>query len=457
MAQDIVEDWQNREFIETVEIAVRKCVDFLNNFHESAKYRLSVVDARLSTLERKLDFLEASLEHCDPSQRSAKPVPFKGSIFDPEIRQKLIAQNVQKQQHRHKRIFNKMVVAPQKNQKPGRTIVNNDIPTASSPRKNPAKQSHPQQAAQPQPQPVKQAAAKQPKPKPKEAAAAKPPQPPQPVVAAKPAQAAPPQQPPANPMAAQQAPPPNPMKGKGKAKAAQQAPPPIPGGPPKPPSPKQQAPQQPPAVPGAAVPPPVPNKKKAVKAAGPVPDGGPGAPPPIPGGPGAAPGGGNYGGGGGGEEEEGPGAGPGAAGPGAPPPPVPVVKAVPPAVPPANPGQAAAQPQHAWPNKQAGQIDINFVEEGTGPVPGGQSAVEIEYTGHLPDGRQFIKHREVIQLGKKQNIKGLEQAVTRIKVGSVIQLWIPSKLAYGARGAGNLIPPNADLTFQLRLHRIVKQ
>jgi len=107
-----------------------------------------------------------------------------------------------------------------------------------------------------------------------------------------------------------------------------------------------------------------------------------------------------------------------------------------------------------------------MVKEGAGAIPGGQSAVEIEYTGHLfgvdvekhgPSGKQFIKHREVIQLGKKMNIKGLEQAVTRIKVGSQIQLWIPSRLAYGARGAGAMIPPNSDLLFNLMLHRIVKQ
>lgn len=109
-----------------------------------------------------------------------------------------------------------------------------------------------------------------------------------------------------------------------------------------------------------------------------------------------------------------------------------------------------------WPNK-GDKIDILTVKEGAGAIPGGQSAVEIEYTGHLPGGKQFIKHREVIQLGKKMNIKGLEQAVTRIKVGSQIKLWIPAKLAYGKRGAGQLIPPDSDLVFNLMLHRIVKQ
>eukprot|EP01084_Bolivina_argentea_P107204 191693_1 len=135
MAQDVVTDWQNREFIETVEIAVRKCVDFLNNFHESAKYRLSVVDARLSTLERRLDFLDASLENCDPSKRGAKPSQFKGSIFDPQIRQKLIAQNIQKRKERG-RIFNKIVVAPNKSLV-SRPIINAG---ASSPKRKPVQQ-----------------------------------------------------------------------------------------------------------------------------------------------------------------------------------------------------------------------------------------------------------------------------------------------------------------------------
>merc|ERR1712228_545562 len=147
-----------------------------------------------------------------------------------------------------------------------------------------------------------------------------------------------------------------------------------------------------------------------------------------------------------------------------PPPPIPQIQQKkvdkpPPPIPSAdakkNDGPGAVNKE--WPNKAANQIDIFIVSEGAGSVPSAASAVEIEYSGHLPDGKQFIKHREVIQLGKKQNIKGLEQAVTKIKVGSEIKLWIPSRLAYGARGAGALIPPNSDLTFHLQLHRIVTQ
>ena len=46
-----------------------------------------------------------------------------------------------------------------------------------------------------------------------------------------------------------------------------------------------------------------------------------------------------------------------------------------------------------------------------------------------------------------ENIKGLEAGVQRMREGTYAQLWIPSKLAYGIRGAPPLIPANADITF----------
>merc|ERR1712130_768679 len=133
----------------------------------------SVVDARFSTLERKLDFLEASLEHCDPSKRGAKPSQFKASIFDPEIRAKLIAQNAQKRKEKQ-RLFNKIVVAPNK------SLVSKPIINAarSSPKRKPQQppqqniaainnDKQPKQPKQPQqPPPVPVVAASQQKPPP---------------------------------------------------------------------------------------------------------------------------------------------------------------------------------------------------------------------------------------------------------------------------------------------------
>mmetsp|Transcript_17122 Transcript_17122/g.26700 ORF Transcript_17122/g.26700 Transcript_17122/m.26700 type:complete len:441 (+) Transcript_17122:38-1360(+) len=432
----VLEDWKNREFVETVEIGVRKCVDFLNNFHESAKYRLSVVDARLCTLERKLDFLEASLEHCDPSKRGAKPIAFVGSIFDPEIRKKLVAKNEQNAADNRQRKFSTHVVAPNKTKVPGRPIVNTQQASSASaastkPKPKPKPKSKPAPApAQAQAQPH-QAPPQVPQPKAKTTA------PDSVAVAAASASKPPPAVPPAVPAAAA-VPPKVPKK-------AVQKPPPNPvvqQPPPQPPVPQ-------PAQSAAKPPPPNPAKDSAVRpAVAAVVQQAPPQPPQPPG-PGSR------------SKSNSNSKGTAAAvvqpPPPQPPQPQPIVEPQSHAPPPssAEPGAAAAPASAAAPSNQ--QIDITYVKEGDGPIPGASSAVEIEYSGFLQNGKQFITHREVIQLGKKQNIKGLEQAVIRIKVGSIIKLWIPSRLAYGARGAGNLIPPDSDLTFNLKLHRIVQQ
>ena len=120
------------------------------------------------------------------------------------------------------------------------------------------------------------------------------------------------------------------------------------------------------------------------------------------------------------------------------------------------PGYTPIDPKTWKPNTDSNDIDILMISEGDGTYPSEGASVEVEYTAWIhANGKQFIKHREVIHLDKKQNIKGLEMAIKKIKVGSQIQLWIPSNLAYGERGAGNMIPPNADLLYKLTLLRIV--
>lgn len=85
----------------------------------------------------------------------------------------------------------------------------------------------------------------------------------------------------------------------------------------------------------------------------------------------------------------------------------------------------------------------------------GKTAV-VHYTGWLLDGTKFDSSVDRNQpfsfaLGAGQVIKGWDEGVVGMKVGGKRTLVIPPQLGYGARGAGNVIPPNATLKFEVQL------
>jgi FKBP-type peptidyl-prolyl cis-trans isomerase len=95
---------------------------------------------------------------------------------------------------------------------------------------------------------------------------------------------------------------------------------------------------------------------------------------------------------------------------------------------------------------------------GDGAVAKKGDNVVVNYTGWLTDGTKFDssvgKKPFEFQLGNQEVIKGWDEGVAGMKVGGKRRLLIPSKLGYGKRGAGRVIPADADLVFDVELLKV---
>jgi FKBP-type peptidyl-prolyl cis-trans isomerase FkpA len=127
--------------------------------------------------------------------------------------------------------------------------------------------------------------------------------------------------------------------------------------------------------------------------------------------------------------------------------------------------QAAATPAEAV--TAAPKVQIIDVVVGTGAEAEIGKTVYMNYTGWLfkpfatkQHGKKFDSSLDAgrtpldFQLGAGRVIKGWEQGIAGMKVGGKRTLIIPASLAYGARGAGGDIPPNADLIFDVELMNV---
>ena len=104
------------------------------------------------------------------------------------------------------------------------------------------------------------------------------------------------------------------------------------------------------------------------------------------------------------------------------------------------------------------QTGLKYIDEqvGTGKSPEKGKRVTVHYTGTLTNGTKFdssVDRKEpfTFVIGVGQVIKGWDEGVLSMKVGGKRKLMIPAALGYGARGAGGVIPPNADLNFDVEL------
>ena len=94
------------------------------------------------------------------------------------------------------------------------------------------------------------------------------------------------------------------------------------------------------------------------------------------------------------------------------------------------------------------------LKDGTGASPTANDKVKVHYRGTFPNGKEFdssYKRGEPIEFPLSGVIKCWTEGVQRMKVGGKAKLTCPAAIAYGARGAGGVIPPNATLLFEVEL------
>jgi FKBP-type peptidyl-prolyl cis-trans isomerase len=122
----------------------------------------------------------------------------------------------------------------------------------------------------------------------------------------------------------------------------------------------------------------------------------------------------------------------------------------------------------------ASELKYKITQTGSGKKPVDGATVYIHYAGYLEDGTLFDSSYEEVnksfgkfdqnratqngyqpfpfQAGKKDGlIPGFLEGLNLMNFGDKAVLFIPSKLGYGERGAGNVIPPNANITFEIEL------
>jgi FKBP-type peptidyl-prolyl cis-trans isomerase len=108
----------------------------------------------------------------------------------------------------------------------------------------------------------------------------------------------------------------------------------------------------------------------------------------------------------------------------------------------------------------ASGLQYEVLKKGVGPKPKATDTVKVHYHGTLIDGKVFdssVERGQPATFGVSQVIPGWVEAIQLMPVGSKWKLFIPSKLAYGERGFGEDIGPNATLIFEVELLGIEKK
>ena len=128
-----------------------------------------------------------------------------------------------------------------------------------------------------------------------------------------------------------------------------------------------------------------------------------------------------------------------------------------PAAAPADPAITQARAEPGAVTTDSGLV-IRMLKEGTGAQPTATDTVRVHYRGTFPNGREFDSSHsrgKPAEFPLNRVIRCWTEGVQRMKVGGRAKLTCPASIAYGERGAGGVIPPNATLQFEVELLGIV--
>jgi FKBP-type peptidyl-prolyl cis-trans isomerase FkpA len=119
---------------------------------------------------------------------------------------------------------------------------------------------------------------------------------------------------------------------------------------------------------------------------------------------------------------------------------------------------AAAAAKEAGAIVTGSGLVFRSLQEGSGPKPAAADTVRVHYRGTFPDGREFdssFKRGQPAEFPLNRVIACWTEGVQRMQVGGKAKLTCPPAIAYGERGAGGVVPPNATLQFEVELIAIV--
>jgi len=120
---------------------------------------------------------------------------------------------------------------------------------------------------------------------------------------------------------------------------------------------------------------------------------------------------------------------------------------------------AAALAEQGAIKTESGLI-FRSLKDGGGASPTATDTVRVHYRGTFPDGKEFdssYARKEPTEFALDRVIKCWTEGVQKMKVGGRAKLTCPPSVAYGERGAGGVIPPDATLQFEIELLAIVKK